>query len=82
MASRFRTQFPLMSKVEVNGPDAHPVFAWLKQHTPAMHGEAARRAWSVRAAGAAGLAHMAARVRHCSLAYRRVRAAPLPPPRT
>ncbi|KAI7839624.1 hypothetical protein COHA_006624 [Chlorella ohadii] len=34
VASHYGAQFPLMSKVEVNGAGAHPLFAWLKQHTP------------------------------------------------
>jgi glutathione peroxidase len=34
VASHYGVQFPLMSKVEVNGPAAHPLFSWLKQHTP------------------------------------------------
>ena len=33
--------FPLMAKVDVNGGAAHPLFAWLKAHTPAAQGAAA-----------------------------------------
>ncbi|UFN48887.1 glutathione peroxidase [Roseomonas sp. OT10] len=28
--SNYRVTFPLFAKVEVNGPDAHPLFRWLK----------------------------------------------------
>lgn len=30
----------MMSKVDVNGPAQHPVFAWLKAHAPAAPGRA------------------------------------------
>jgi glutathione peroxidase len=30
--------FPLFGKVDVNGPDAHPLFAWLKRDTPGSSG--------------------------------------------
>lgn len=30
--------FPMMEKVEVNGPDAHPLFTWLKAQAPGMLG--------------------------------------------
>ena len=32
--------FPLFSKVEVNGDDAHPLFRWLRAERPAASGEA------------------------------------------
>jgi len=41
VASRYGAQFPLMSKVEVNGPSSHPIYAWLKMHTPPQQGERA-----------------------------------------
>nr|WP_319474541.1 glutathione peroxidase [uncultured Sphaerochaeta sp.] len=31
--------FPLMSKVKVNGKEAHPLFAWLKKQAPGALGE-------------------------------------------
>ncbi|MBS3796873.1 glutathione peroxidase [Pseudoalteromonas sp. BDTF-M6] len=31
--STFNVSFPLFSKVMVNGPDAHPLFNYLKEHT-------------------------------------------------
>jgi len=30
--------FPLMAKIEVNGPGTHPVFAWLKKKAPGLIG--------------------------------------------
>ncbi len=30
--------FPLMSKIKVNGSDAHPLFKWLKQQAPGVLG--------------------------------------------
>ncbi len=30
--------FPIMQKIEVNGPGTHPVFAWLKQKAPGVMG--------------------------------------------
>ncbi len=32
--------FPLMGKVEVNGPGAHPLFAWLRKKAPGAVGSA------------------------------------------
>ena len=29
--TNYRTTFPLFAKIEVNGPRAHPLFAWLKE---------------------------------------------------
>ena len=48
VSSRFSAQFPLMSKVEVNGASQHPIFAWLKAHTPPMPGAPARRGRACR----------------------------------
>lgn len=31
--SRFRVDFPMFAKISVNGPDAHPLYAWLRQET-------------------------------------------------
>lgn len=36
----FGVTFPLMAKVEVNGPGAHPVFAFLKARAPGAMGKA------------------------------------------
>ncbi|MBB4859777.1 glutathione peroxidase [Novosphingobium chloroacetimidivorans] len=34
----FGLSFPLMSKVDVNGPDAAPLFEWLKSEAPGIMG--------------------------------------------
>jgi Glutathione peroxidase len=34
----FGVTFPLMSKIAVNGPGAHPLFAWLKRRAPGLIG--------------------------------------------
>lgn len=36
--SRFRVDFPLMAKTEVNGPGAHPLYVWLKRSAPGLLG--------------------------------------------
>ena len=36
--THYGAQFPLMSKVEVNGPGQHPIWAWLKLNAPAVTG--------------------------------------------
>ena len=36
--SQFRVSFPMFSKVQVNGPDAHPLFARLKRQAPGLLG--------------------------------------------
>ena len=38
----FGVSFPLMSKVEVNGPKTHPVFKYLKKKAPGAIGEAVK----------------------------------------
>jgi glutathione peroxidase len=38
VVEKYAVGFPLMAKVEVNGPSQHPVFAWLKAHSPAGPG--------------------------------------------
>ena len=35
----FGVTFPLMSKIDVNGPDTHPVFNFLKKQAPGAIGE-------------------------------------------
>ena len=37
-SSRFQVGFPLMEKVEVKGPQAHPLFAWLSEAAPGLLG--------------------------------------------
>ena len=32
-AEKFKVRFPLMDKVDVNGPNAHDVFKWLRSNT-------------------------------------------------
>lgn len=34
----YGVSFPMMSKVEVNGPNAHPLFKWLTQAAPGVLG--------------------------------------------
>jgi glutathione peroxidase len=36
----FGVTFPLFSKVDVNGPDAHPLFEWLREEKGGMLGSA------------------------------------------
>lgn len=36
--SRYGVSFPMMAKVEVNGPSAHPLWQWLKQQAPGVLG--------------------------------------------
>ncbi len=38
----FGVSFPLMSKVEVNGPKTHPVFKYLKKKAPGAIGESVK----------------------------------------
>jgi glutathione peroxidase len=40
-ASRFDVTFPLFSKVEVNGPGTHPLYAYLKSAEPGLLGSEA-----------------------------------------
>jgi glutathione peroxidase len=37
----FDVSFPMFAKVEVNGPGAHPLFAWLKAQAPGLLGSQA-----------------------------------------
>lgn len=65
VVEKYAVGFPLMAKVEVNGPSQHPVFAWLKAHSPAGPGACAgSRAEAVPA-----------RVAACSMQPRPVHAA-------
>jgi glutathione peroxidase len=34
----FGVSFPMMSKIEVNGPDAHPLYRWLTAEAPGLLG--------------------------------------------
>ncbi|MCU7554228.1 glutathione peroxidase [Alteromonas sp. ASW11-19] len=36
--ARFGVEFPLFSKIDVNGPDTHPLYAYLKQAAPGLLG--------------------------------------------
>lgn len=38
-AINYGVTFPLASKIDVNGADAHPVFTWLKSHGTSRFGE-------------------------------------------
>ena len=38
---RFSTSFPLFSKIEVNGPNTHPVYEYLKKQAPGVLGTTA-----------------------------------------
>ncbi len=37
-SARYGVGFPLMAKCDVNGPQAHPLFAWLKAEAPGVLG--------------------------------------------
>ena len=37
--SRYGVGFPMFSKIEVNGPDAHPIYRYLKTNSPDQAGE-------------------------------------------
>ena len=37
-SASYGVTFPLMAKCEVNGPQAHPLFAWLKAQAPGVLG--------------------------------------------
>jgi glutathione peroxidase len=39
--TRFHTSFPLFAKIEVNGKNAHPLFAFLKEQAPGVLGSKA-----------------------------------------
>ena len=34
----FGVGFPMFAKIDVNGPDTHPVYAWLKREAPGLLG--------------------------------------------
>ena len=34
----YGVSFPMMAKIQVNGPEAHPLFQWLKQQAPGLLG--------------------------------------------
>lgn len=36
--TRFGVSFPLFAKIEVNGPEAHPLYVWLKREAPGLLG--------------------------------------------
>lgn len=33
-SSNYKVSFPLFAKLDVNGPNTHPLYAWLKANTP------------------------------------------------
>jgi len=33
-SSNYKVTFPLFAKTDVNGPNAHPLYTWLKEHAP------------------------------------------------
>ncbi|KKC27112.1 glutathione peroxidase [Sphingomonas sp. SRS2] len=37
-ATTYDVKFPMFAKVEVNGPNAHPLYAWLKSHAKGILG--------------------------------------------
>jgi len=39
-STRYEVSFPLFAKGDVNGPQAQPLFAWLKAHAPGPDGAA------------------------------------------
>ncbi|MEC5386878.1 glutathione peroxidase [Uliginosibacterium sp. H3] len=39
-SAHFSVSFPLFSKTDVNGPQAHPLYIWLKQNAPGEGGSA------------------------------------------
>jgi glutathione peroxidase len=38
----FGVTFPLMAKIKVNGPDAHPLYKWLKETAPGSPGKSVK----------------------------------------
>lgn len=38
----YGVNFPMFAKIEVNGPGAHPLFAWLKRELPGTLGKAVK----------------------------------------
>ncbi|HEY0393328.1 MAG TPA: glutathione peroxidase, partial [Candidatus Elarobacter sp.] len=40
-ATRYNVSFPLFAKVDVNGPNAHPLYRYLKEHRPGTLGTGA-----------------------------------------
>ncbi len=35
----FKVEFPMFSKIKVNGEDAHPIYSYLKKNTPELNTE-------------------------------------------
>ena len=33
-STNYKVTFPIFAKTDVNGPDAHPLYTWLKENTP------------------------------------------------
>jgi glutathione peroxidase len=36
--TKYAVSFPIVAKIEVNGPSAHPLFRWLKSEAPGVLG--------------------------------------------
>ncbi|MCL6637923.1 MAG: glutathione peroxidase [Alicyclobacillus sp.] len=45
-SSQYGVTFPLFSKIEVNGPGAHPLYQWLKQQAPGSGPNAPEIEWN------------------------------------
>jgi glutathione peroxidase len=39
VTDKFKVDFPMFSKIELNGPNAHPVYLYLKYNTPELKAE-------------------------------------------
>ncbi|MDO4694199.1 MAG: glutathione peroxidase [Eikenella sp.] len=48
--ARFGTQFPVFEKIDVNGPNTHPLYGYLKQQQPEDRGNAAFKDLLIRLA--------------------------------
>lgn len=42
---KYNTTFPRFAKIDVNGPDASPLYVWLKQQAPEDEGDAAAKSF-------------------------------------
>ncbi|MCL6593458.1 MAG: glutathione peroxidase [Alicyclobacillus sp.] len=45
-SSQYGVTFPMFSKIEVNGPGAHPLYQWLKQQAPGSGPDAPEIEWN------------------------------------
>jgi glutathione peroxidase len=37
VTEKFKVEFPMFSKIEVNGPNMHPIYKYLKSNTPELN---------------------------------------------